>query len=153
MRSMHERDNLYRKWKACKPASPYYDILKSNYQSCSKSINRIIRKAKYDYYSNEFEKYKGDIKKTWRTINSILNRNRCVNNFPSHILSPKGKVFNKQQQVNELNDYFCSIGQVLAQKIPNSSQHFSSYLKQNILSTFSFTPVNVGSVTKIFNEL
>ena len=104
MVSMHNRDNLYRKWKACKPTSPNYDILKSNYQICSKSINKMIRKAKYDYYSNEFEKYKGDIKKTWRTINAILNRNRCVNNFPSHIISPKGKVFDKQQQVNELND-------------------------------------------------
>ena len=73
-------------------------------------MDKLIRKAKYEYYLATFEKYKGDIKKTWKTINSIMNRNRKVNGFPSHIVTTKGKLSDKQEIANELNDYFCSVG-------------------------------------------
>ena len=112
----------------------------------------MIRQAKIIHYQNEFKKYKGNIKKTWGTINSILNRNRKVNNFPSHIISQKGKLDNIQDIVNEFNDYFCNIGQALAQKIPDSRKSFSHFLKKQIHFTFSFSLIDKETILKVLND-
>ena len=100
----------------------------------------------------EFNKFTGDVKKTWKTINSILNRNRRVNNFPSHILSENRKITNKQEIVDVLNDYFCNIGQKLADKIKESSKSYSFYLDKQINSVFSFSMVDTNNVRKMLKE-
>ena len=105
---------MYRRWKSKLPSSQLYETLKIKFQKYSSEVDKLIRLAKIDFYQKEFNKFTGDVKKTWKTINSILNRNRRVNNFPSHILSENRKITNKQEIVDVLNDYFCNIGQQLA---------------------------------------
>ena len=85
-------------------------------------------------------------------INSILNRNRRVNNFPSYIVGSNGKINDKQEIVNELNNYFCNIGQILADSIPASNHSHSHCLKKLITSSFSFSTVNSETVLKIINQ-
>ena len=152
LNSLKTRDNKFQKWKTSIPDSIRYNILEVEYREYASLIDKLIRKSKYDYYSATFEKYKGDIKKTWKTINSILNRNRKVNNFPSHIISSKGKINDKQEMANELNEYFCNVGHVFASKIPNSRLSYNSYLRKQITSRFSFSPVDVKTVTNIIKS-
>ena len=152
LRSILTRDNLYRRWKSKHPDSILYSRLQEEFNNYSCHVNQLIRVAKTDYYQREFEKFKGDIKKTWRMINSILNRNRKVNNFPSYIIGPNGKITDKQLIVNELNNYFCNIGQVLANKIPTSKRPYTDYLKKQITSSFSFSMVDSETVFKIINQ-
>ena len=152
IKSILTRDNLYRRWKSKHPNSILYSRLHDDFNKYSCQVNKLIRTVKSDYYQKEFEKFKGDIKKTWRMINSILNRNRKVNNFPSYIVGPNGKITDKQLIVNELNNYFCSIGQVLADSIPPSSRTYSHYLKKQITSSFSFSMVDSETVLKILNQ-
>ena len=150
--SMRFRDNLYRKWKAHAPNSTAYETYRTNFNTYSKIINKLIKDAKFKYYNHEFDKYKSDIKKTWRTINSILNRNRKVNNFPAYIMTSNGKISDKQQIANKLNDYFSNIGQSLASKIPKSNKHFSNFLKTRVLTSFSFNLVMSDDVIKVVNS-
>ena len=152
LKSIHSRDNLYRRWKSKAPASHLYNIMKGKFQTYSNNVDKLIRLAKTTFYQKELDKFQGDIKKTWRTINSILNRNRRVNNFPSYIIGRNGKITDKQQIVTVLNDYFCNIGQVLAQNIPASKKPYSFHLKKQIMSTFSFSMVDTTTVTKILKD-
>ena len=149
LNSLKTRDNKLRKWKSSIPDSVRYNNLEAEYREYASLMDKLIRKAKYEYYLATFEKYKGDIKKTWKTINSIMNRNRKVNGFPSHIVTTKGKLSDKQEIANELNDYFCSVGHLFASKIPNSRMSYNSYLRKHITSTFSFSPVDVKTVKNI----
>ena len=149
--SMRFRDKLYRKFKSCPPSNPSFQIYKTNFNSYSKIINKLIKEAKCNYYSKEFDKYKSDMKKTWQTINSIMNRNRKVNNFPKYIDTPNGKVSDKQEMANKLNEYFTNIGQNLANSIPSSNKVSNDYLKTRILTAFSFDWVTPNEVTKIVN--
>ena len=48
-------------------------ICKENYNKYRNVYNKLIRKAKYNYYKELFEISKGDSKKTWEIINSLLN--------------------------------------------------------------------------------
>ena len=152
LKAIKTRDDKYRKWKSCTPNSTQYEYCKTDFNAYSKTVNQLIRKAKHDYYFTTFDKYKGDIKKTWRTINSILNRNRKINHFPSHIIGSNGKIYDKVEMANELNNYFCNIGQKLANKIPNSRHNYSIYLKKQITSTFSFSLVNHDEIKILMKQ-
>ena len=152
LKSLHVRDNMYRRWKSKPPSSQLYETLKIKFQKYSSEVDKLIRLAKIDFYQKEFNKFTGDVKKTWKTINSILNRNRRVNNFPSHILSENRKITNKQEIVDVLNDYFCNIGQQLADKIKESSKSYSFYLNKQINSVFSFSMVDTNNVRKMLKE-
>ena len=152
LKSILTRDNLYRRWKSKHPDSILYTNLQHEFNEYSSHVDKLIKIVKADYYQKEFEKFKGDIKKTWRMINSILNRNRKVNNFPSYIIGSNGKITDKQEIVNELNNYFCNIGQILADSIPSSNHSYSHYLKKLITSSFSFSTVDSETVLKILKQ-
>ena len=152
LQSMRTRDNLYRRWKSRDQDSVDYLILKSRFEFYSEYTNKLIKQVKVAHYQKEFEKFKGDIKKTWKTINTILNRNRKVNNFPDHIICKSGKLENLQDIVNEFNDYFCNIGKELAQKIPNSRRTYNQFLNKQITSNFSFSTVDADLISKVLNS-
>ena len=152
LKSIHTRDNLYRRWKSKLPTSQLYESLKQKFQKYAAEVDRLIRQVKTEFYQREFDKFSGDIRKTWKTINSILNRNKRVNGFPSHIMNENRKISDKQTIVEVLNDYFCNIGQNLANKIPESSKPYSYYLNKQINSVFSFSMVDTDQVSKMLKE-
>ena len=152
LKSIHTRDNMYRRWKNKPPSSQLYEALKLRFNKYAAEVDKLIRLAKLDFYQREFNKFTGDIRKTWKTINTILNRNKRANNFPSHIISNNKKITNKQEIVDVLNRYFCSIGQELADKIPEGSRSYSYYLKKHINSIFSFSMVDTKTVEKMLKD-
>ena len=153
LKSMRLRDKLYYKLKTTSPNTAQYQTVKANFDNYSRIINKLIKTAKMDFYDNEFEKYKSDMKKTWSTINSILGRNKKSNQFPNHIFSNGNKIDDKRKIANELNDYFSNIGDKLSTKIPKKSKSFEAYLKNKVLTSFSFNLVNTTDVSKVINEL
>ena len=112
----------------------------------------MIKDAKARYYNDEFKKYNNNIKKTWQTINSILNRDRKTSNFPSYIKVNDRKITNKKHIVNSFNKYFTSVGEDLASKIPPAKKSFETYLQKQILTSFSFNLVNTTEVDKILRD-
>ena len=153
LKSMKYRDKLYSKLRKLNNESQEYTLIKLNFTNYNKFLNKLIKDAKISYYDNEFKKHGNDIKKTWSTINMILNRNANSHDFPSYIISESRKIKGSQEIVDTLNTYFSSIGESLANGIKQPSKHYSYYLKQNITSSFSFTTVNSNDVEKIINKL
>ena len=152
LESIHHRDKLYCKLKSIPKTHVTYSSYKNNFNNYSKLLNKLIREAKTMYYNNEFKKYQNDIKKTWQTINTILNRDRNKSNFPSYIKVNERKLINSQEIVNNFNDYFVSVGKNLASKIQPPKKTFETYLKDNILSSFSFTLLTQSDVDKILKD-
>ena len=52
-----------------------YGILKTNWKTYDYILRRTIFIAKKQYYSQIFLKNKSDLKQTWATISTILNKN------------------------------------------------------------------------------
>ena len=153
LQSMRYRDKLYYKLKTSEQNSEQYRTIKTNYDNYSKIINKLIKSSKKKYYDHEFEKYKNDIKKTWSTLNSVLRRNKKINEFPSYVLSHNNcKVTDKKEIANELNNYFSTIGEKLSRDIPQNSKNFEDYLKESILTSFSFRLVDTPEVVKIIKN-
>ena len=76
------KDKLYVQTKKAKNGSTEKRELKNQLDLSNQDINRNIIEAKSNYYSEKISNYKNDMKKTWSTINEIINRKRTKTNYP-----------------------------------------------------------------------
>ena len=71
-----KKNSLYVKWKTTPVTHVSYDTVKQRFKSCEKDILKQIQMAKSNYFNRIFTAYRTDMKKTWRTINETLSRNK-----------------------------------------------------------------------------
>ena len=67
---------MYRDLKALNPSNPKYADLKQNLSVLNGIIQKEIRREKKNYFTRTFEKYKNDLKNTWKTISRIINKSK-----------------------------------------------------------------------------
>ena len=72
--AINKRDKMYRDLQALPTSNPRYLELKHNLAFRKSLIKKSIRELKMKYYHDLFEKYKSDIKNTWKTISEIFNK-------------------------------------------------------------------------------
>ena len=135
---INHRDELYRKLKSHNRHDLMYEIHKNNYKEYNKFLKGIIKDCKTNYYRNEFEKYKDNIKKSWQTINQILNRDKCTSKFPSHVIVNNAKVRDRKEIANHFNDYFSKIGEKLSDRISSNDSNYKDYLKKTHINIVLF---------------
>ena len=76
VKSINKRDKMYKNLCKSPLESNHYRILKTNFKTYNYILRRTIFIAKKQYYSQIFLKYKSDLKQTWATISTILNKNK-----------------------------------------------------------------------------
>ena len=74
LESIKYRDNLHNQLKRLNPTSIEHVIKTANLKTYNSILKRSITAAKLSYYEQLFNTYKNDARKTWKTINEILNR-------------------------------------------------------------------------------
>ena len=116
--------------------------------------NKLKRNSKSHYYSKLFEDYKGDVRKTWRTLNSITGRSNYKSTLNNKFRINTQITDNTVDIANGFCKYFSEIGEVFASKIPKARQSFDTYLrtKQNSRSIF-FSPTDTHEILKIMSSL
>ena len=77
--------------------------------------------VKNDYYRSEFEKYKNDIKKTWKKINEIITKKRNSSDLPNHFFDNDKILTNNIDIANCFNNFFAKVGPSLAKSIRSPS--------------------------------
>ena len=85
LKSIRFRDKLYKKLKFTNPVLMEHDILYTNLQTYNKILKKSIREAKQRFLESTFNRYKSDIRNTWKTINEILSRNHKNISFPKSL--------------------------------------------------------------------
>ncbi len=154
MKSIHNRDNLYKFFKTTDPNSSNYETLKINLKTYNGILKTIIRMAQVKYYEAIFSKFKGDIRGTWKTINDILNRTKKKKTFPQFFKDGENIISDKLTIANKFNTFFTDIGPKLAAEIitPNSRTH-RKYLTLNYNHKFKFNNVDNSTVKSIIDKL
>ena len=77
------KDKIYLKYRKAKEGSTEKAGFKDELNSHNQEISSDIIEAKKTFYSHKIELYKNDMKKTWSTINQIINRRRTKTKYPS----------------------------------------------------------------------
>jgi hypothetical protein len=73
-----------------------------------------------------FERSKNDMKKTWLTINTILNKTTKSTKFPKTFRITETS--NKTEIANEFNSFMVNMGPNLSASIEEPTSHYSDYL-------------------------
>ena len=118
-------------------------------------VKRSINLAKKRYYCRIFEENKNNAKKTWRTLNNVLNRKKNAGSpLPAELEMPDGnKITGRRKIVNKINEYFVKKGPKLASRIRNDGIPMHRFLKRKNPHSFKFSPVTNAEIEKIINEL
>jgi len=154
MKSIRVKDKMYVHLKSIDRNSPSYETTLVNFKTYSRILKQMIKNAKKTFFSNCFENYKSDMKKTWETINGILNKNKNKNDLPECFHINEHEVNDARVISNEFNKYFVNIGPQLSSSIDNlNNGSFTDYLNNPTPYRFDFQPVTVENVVNIINSL
>ena len=154
IRSIKLKDNLYKKLKIANQNSQSYESLLINLHTCQTILNKDIRMTKSLYYTEQLDKFRNDIRKTWSTLNGIIHKKSGKRDFPNYFTVNHTKISDKQSIANYFNSYFANIGPKLSDSIIyDGNKNVSSYLKDRVLHSFSFENVTEEDVLKTVKDL
>ena len=114
-------------------------------------LQKLLNKAEKDYYSKKLHDCHGDQKRSWKIINSLLNKNN-EKSPPSYEFNCENIIISDCKLIaDKFNNYFVNIGKTLAEKIQPSKKTYKEYmcnLPSNINScgfdlTSNFEIINV----------
>ena len=154
LEKIKHRDDLYKKLMNASNIQDYTNLSRALITE-NKILKSLIRKAKREYYHNEFDKNKDNIKRTWETISDILNKSKVHKEFPSYFNINGKHISNIKEISTYFNDFFIEIGPKLANEInTNGKVPYSTYLNSlNVNTNFKFTNIEEDEVAKILKSL
>ena len=107
------------------------------------------------YFHKEFDENKNNCHKMWKTINSLLYKKSADANSPPNNIKINSKICDNQLAIAEhFNNFFCTIGKRLAEKMEsNSSQSVTRYLTDRVSSSIFLEPVDEREIISTINLL
>ena len=147
------KDEIYVRFRKCKQVIEKCK-LKRMLKSIEKDLAEWISEAKAKYYSDLFHKYQNDVKNTWDTIKTAINKRRHKSQYPDFFKINNTNIFDKTEIANHFNRYFVNIGPELADSLDTSGKAaFTSYLGPSNMSNFSFRLTNQADILKLIDNL
>ena len=144
---------------ACKKKNLLYKyFLKSRskqsedkYKTYKNKLTTILRKCEKNYNTKLLELNKGNLKETWRLLNSIINKKKKTMQVGNEFENKGESITGDENIANGFNNYFVNVGPSLANKIPATDTHFSQYLSDstNVKNSLFLNPVTVVEILQI----
>ena len=151
-----KKNKLYVIWKTTPLTNENYEIYKARFKDHDKAVKKDIVNAKKRDYNRIFDTYRSDMKKTWKTINETLSRNKFISELPSTFLHDDLELTDPIEIANAFNTHFASIGKTLASQIENSitsDKDFTQYLNSPSLKSCKFKCVSQAEVMTAIDNL
>ena len=102
------------------------------YKDFRNLLTNRIRKAKAEYYEDEFKNTSLNIKKTWSTINSVIRKNKL--NSPIEIIDENESKIQESDVPTKFVDYFTNIATNLTNQLPNSPTNPLQFLRNRSIN-------------------
>ena len=117
-------------------------ILSGKYKTCRNTLNRLLRRAKSDYYHFVLNEHKRNSKKAWETVNESIYNKKRSSSPPSKLMNPNGEVIlNLLAIAEEFNEFFTNVGKTMATLLPTVGSNNSKNIvfSKNKASKFYFS--------------
>ena len=145
---------MYVKFKQCPRNTEEHHTLKNNIHVFNSILKRTIREAKLKHYDNLFNQFRGDMKMTWKIISEIICKSINKRKELDKITVDSKTITDKGDMCKRFNEFFTNIGPKLAEKIDTENKKsFDSYLKERVLSSFTFSLVDHNTTLKCISSL
>ena len=147
-----KRTRLHNKAKS----EPLNEKLQNDYKAFRNMVTNKIAAAKKKYFSDKYENCRGNQNEKWRFVKQILNKNSSnEDNQNIKLRSHDGSLMEDQNEiVNSFNNFFATIGNTLAEKLPPPTTDFKSYLVDQLdtVPTLNFYEIGPAEILAIINE-
>ena len=154
LKSNKFRDNLYKRLKLTNPNSTNYNTININLKTYNGILKRSIRTAKHTYFELCFNRFKNDIRNTWKTINDILSKTKLQTKSKTVIVENGVTHKDKEIIANKFNHFFTNIAQTLAREIKyDGNKNYKYYLNKRIDTVFTFQNIDEETVRKTIQNL
>jgi len=120
---------------------------KSEYKIYGNQLNTLLRKAKADYYRNQFKSYENKPRKTWQIIKSVVS-----SNYDGIF---QGGIHNDNTIADIMCRHFANVGKDLVQSIVISEHQgsFKKYLlNERDVSAYS-KPINASEPSETLKNM
>ena len=125
---------------------------KEKFISYRNKLKTVLKRAEREYYHVKFTSLKGDIRNTWKLLNTVINKNKkCV--LAETFMKDGVLLSSKAEIADGFNQFFTNIGKEISSSVPTTNTHFSSYLSGSFLNSFAFNYTNVYEVLNIVSCL
>ena len=104
LRSIQYRDKLYKQLKLTYPNSSNYEIININLKTYNTILKHTIRAAKKVYFENRFNRFKNDIKNTWKVINEFISKKQTNKKLPLFFTDNDTEITDKKDIANKFNN-------------------------------------------------
>ena len=104
----------------------------AQYKLYRNKISALTRVSKKNYYHAFFADNLNNMKNTWNGINSLINGKEKKSRAISSLKRLNNGITTDPLEISNIfNNYFSSVGEKLASRVPPSSCSFTDYLSPN----------------------
>ena len=95
------------------------------YKTYKNKLTSILRKCEKIYNTKRLELNKGNLKETWKLLNSIINTKKKTMQVGNEFENKGESITGDEHIANWFNNYFVNVGPSLADNIPATDTQFS----------------------------
>ena len=126
-------------------------ISNETYNPIRNSVNRLVKKAKNEYYERSFDSYKTQPRKAWKLMHDLMGKENVRSNIDSITVNNEEIVDSKDIAENFI-EYFSNVGNQLDSILEYSELNPCQYVKQNN-NCFYLFPVSKSEIENIVMNL
>ena len=146
------RQRDYLRKKANKTGSP---ILRQAFQQIRNKVTYKIKSLRAEYFSKSIETNKDDLRKTWKILKQAMGRDVKATSI-DHVKLGDDDIISDKLKISEaFNEHFVSLGERLAEEIPESAFTSGDYLSKTKKNSakFVFRKIQPNQIMKLLSKL
>ena len=121
------------------------------YKEYNRLLQKLKRASKKNFYGCKCIEFKNNTKKLWKIINEVSGKSNNKDNLIDSLKVDNLHVYESQKIANTFGNYFATVGEKFANKIPKPNRNIEEYLakiRQNENSLF-MNPCTESEVLKL----
>ena len=124
-----------------------------NYKTHKNHLQHKMRIEEKHHYCELFDRCKGNMKRSWNIIKSILYRGAKSRTQNKFVLKNGDIVTDKKTICEKFNQFFTGIGPSLANAIPDQQKTPDNFLKNRLTNSIFLYAVTEKEIEKLITEL
>ena len=124
-----------------------------NYKTHRNRHNKLKRKIKVDYFKNQINANKHNMKNTWKILRAAINKQNDESSFPQTFLINDTEQTDHNKIATAFNNFYTQIGKSTSENVPRVDKHFTSYLNHAQVNSIFIEPVDENYVLDIVSKL
>ena len=129
-------------------------LLMESYKQIRNRLNNLNAQLKREYFSAKITQFQGDLQKTWKTIKGVIDKKSNIAVLLN--LTVDGQTIRANEAIaSSMNEYFCSIGNKLSEKIPKKANPLLSgeYPFETPQLSFAFSGIMTDKLSSTLNKM